>query len=74
MVNLIERLGQDKSLMQPYKNYAISDAKRLHALIRMAGSSTQLEPPVGTQLGINPVCSCPAGGLRKTCAIHGEKI
>jgi len=69
LTDLMDAMKADKDLSQPIKNYALSDAVRLQAVIRMAKINTNLQPPAGiptTAAG----CTCPFGVISATCPVH----
>lgn len=67
---LLAKGRADKGLLQPFKNYALSDTQRLQAVFRMAVGSTNLEPPKGDPGG----CICPTGGIHGACPVHGDLV
>lgn len=85
---LIEALKDDQSLAQPYKNYLISDAKRLQIAIRGAKTIAFNQPPPdmpepnGTTSpqpmqfagpSTTGVCVCTPGmPRRRDCPVHGK--
>lgn len=72
ITNLVEAIKADKSLIQPFKNYAASDLLRVQAIVRMAKQTSLLEPPIDAVTGFdNPDCTCPSGAIDKQCPIHG---
>jgi len=72
ITDLVEAIKADKSLMQPFKNYATSDLLRVQAVVRMANQTTLLEPPIDAVKGFDkPDCSCPEGAIDVHCPIHG---
>lgn len=65
--NLIDTLKADKTLAQPWKNYAMSDAMRLQAVIAMAGQAPASQHPA-TSHG----CIClPGQKAQASCPVHG---
>jgi hypothetical protein len=84
--NFIVAIGEDKAIIQPWRNYAQSDARRLLALVHEGQSKTNMKPPVGESLTLNDLnnytvqdvnefngCTC-ATDLRKNCPVHGNVI
>lgn len=68
--SLIEALDADKTMLQPYKNYALSDAKRLQALIEYNPTPKPTVPahPATTSGG----CICTLGQkAHASCPVHG---
>jgi len=73
MSQLTEAITTDKSIAQPYRNSLLSDARRLHMQIRGAKTFTSVKTPVGLADPIVDVfCTCPEGGRRRNCPLHGE--
>jgi hypothetical protein len=74
--SLLDALQADKTMAQPWKNYAISDARRLQALIEIGLSTTNRVPPPDlpqpkVEVASNG-CMCPPGGKRNVnCPVHG---
>lgn len=60
----------DKSLMQPWKNYASKELSIAQALIRMGKTSTSLKPPEGQSIDEPLQCICPIGAVDRNCPIH----
>lgn len=74
---MVGSLQSDKTLMQPYKNYAVSDARRLQAVIRMAKTTTNIKPPedMPAPAGRFPsprpeTCTCPPLAIDPKCPVH----
>lgn len=51
ITQMINELKADKSIAQPWKNYATSDLLRVQAVIRMGKTVTKQEPPADMQIG-----------------------
>lgn len=73
---LIVDLKADKSIAQPWKNYAISDASRLQAVIEQGKRSTNQTPPpevaAQAQRGAVDGCICTPGKKASVnCPVHG---
>lgn len=66
LTELIEAIKAD-SIPQPQKNWITSEAGRLQILIRGAKTFTNRKEPVGE-------CTCPEGGLRMDCPVHGDTM
>lgn len=74
-------LGQDKGITQPYRNYAVSDAKRLMAVIKMGMTTTNLSAPSESDMlaSDDNLCTCRKDqngnliALRKSCPTHGQE-
>lgn len=78
---LVGSLQSDKSLMQPYKNYAVADARRLQAVIQMARTTTRQTPPPDMPSDANrfPVpkiesCTCKSMEIDPKCPVHGQAV
>jgi hypothetical protein len=78
MQSLIDSLKADKTMAQPYKNYAISDALRLQAVIERGVGTTNQKPPDGINLDKPPErmaeggCTCdPNQKPFVNCPVHG---
>lgn len=65
---LVGKARNDKNLTQPWKNYALSDTQRLHAVFRMAVTTTTTSTP---PKGDPAACICPVGGATNDCPVHG---
>ena len=63
---IISVLKADKSVIQPWRNYAIKHLMEAQAHICKGLSTTYREPE-------QRVCTCPEGGMRKDCPVHGGK-
>jgi hypothetical protein len=74
MQHLIDELKADKQMAQPYRNYAVSDAIRLQAVIRQGMVTTNMVMPSGaiSDSQQNGSCICPPAGRRVDCPIHGN--
>lgn len=92
---VIETIRADKSITQPWRNYAIKHFQEGLASARMGKTTTNVARPESSLVGKttndtfsspneallastqatdpqNAVCSCPAGGMRRDCPIHGR--
>lgn len=73
MQALITALKADKQMAQPYKNFAVSDAIRLQAVINQGMRVTNMVPPAGALPDQPATCICPpTGGRRVDCPQHGN--
>lgn len=71
---LIEAMKTDKRFDPKIRNYAMSDAVRLQAVIRMGLTTTNREP-MGEELEeSNTGCNCPSGTISKSCPIHAALL
>lgn len=73
---LISALDADKTMLQPYKNYALSDAKRLQALIEYDPVRPATAPSSGTLMSQTMPsasgCICtPGQKAHASCPAHG---
>lgn len=77
LIAAIEQMGDDKSLSQPWKNYAISDARRAVASLKMSngsihysgtkdGTRGELEGNAG-DLNVGGECICRPGLRNADC-------
>ena len=73
---LIEGLKADKSIAQPWKNYAISDASRLLAIIEKGKRVTnRTPPPEMPQHEEVAGCTCQPGRKADvSCPVHGINL
>lgn len=62
--DIITMLKDDKSVAQPYRNYALKELHLAVALVEKGQRITNLKPPEG-------VCTCPDGAVSKSCPVHG---
>lgn len=70
---LIEALDADKTIAQPYKNYAKSDALRLEAVIEKGIVTTNIKPPEPRPATM--VCFClPGQKPNHNCPVHGLQV
>ena len=68
--DMIEHIKADKSIIQPWRNDAIAQLRRAKAFIRMGLTSTnRTDLPSDPE----PTCTCPEGGTRKSCPLHGAQ-
>ncbi len=65
--DIIAILKEDKSVVQPWRNKATSRLEEVQAFIRMGETITYEEPD-------EPICTCPEGGKRRDCPVHGENL
>lgn len=74
ITKLLAMIKVDKSLAQPWKNYATKELNVAQALIRMAKTTTNIEVPLG--MGPKTVersgCTCPTGAESADCPVHGH--
>lgn len=83
---LITAIKADKSIVQPWKNYALKHLYEAQAHLRMGLTTTNMSVPAGTIVYTytasspgNEVtgsqeygdCICPPGGKHKECPVHG---
>jgi hypothetical protein len=74
--SVIDALKADKSIAQPWRNYAVSDASRLLAVVEKGLKTSNLTPPPEVQSGTSEptvdTCTCtPGGKLNVNCPVHG---
>lgn len=86
MTQLIDALSADKSIPPQYRNAVASSARRLQLEIRGARTMTVLQPQeTESALRSNTeyvfgkdasavVCTCPVGGRKRDCAVHGDGV
>lgn len=73
LINAIEAIDADKSLTQPWKNYALSDARRALASLKMASGSIHEKPqpaPHSALDSLDPMdnpCICRPGMRNRSC-------
>lgn len=72
MQSLIDALKADKTIAQPYRNFAVSDAIRLQAVISTGRTITTKVMPAGAISETSDPCICPPAGRRVDCPIHGN--
>jgi len=86
ITEMLAAIKADKSLAQPWKNYASSDLARVQAVIRMAQTATNLKPPEGygtvvsgsaegtsvlrDDRGYSLACTCMTGAIDVSCPVH----
>src|SRR5256885_8922242 len=77
---LVDVLKADKSIVQPWRNYAIKHFQEGLADVHMGKATTNREPveydvsyPGGKdgEALYTPKCTCPPGGIKRTCPLHG---
>lgn len=62
---IVDAMKADKTILQPYKNYAAKAAEEVKAWIRM-GKTTTLQ-----RYESEPICTCPSPGvIAKDCLVH----
>ena len=65
---IIEEIKADKSIIQPYKNYALKAAEELKAWIHMGQTTTT------QKYNQEPICTCPGpGAIAKDCLVHNKR-
>lgn len=77
ITDLVEAIKADKLLMQPFKNYAVSDLLRVQAVVRMARQTTNQKPPEDAVANVKKefgLCICPEGAIDKNCPRHGTAV
>ena len=68
LINLIERINADKSLTQPWKNYALSELRKGLACLKMATVKNYQSNNQTPQTGLETVdCICPEGARNADC-------
>lgn len=77
ITRLIEEIKADKSLAQPWKNYASKELHVAQSLIRMGKTTTNRAPdnapPVTVIRGGTSECTCVPGAVDRNCPTHGGK-
>jgi hypothetical protein len=74
-----EQIRNDKDIILPHRNYAAKLVTELQAMLLLGLTSTNREAPAGDRIPSSaeqllPVmCSCPTGGMRRDCPVHGAK-
>lgn len=76
ITKLIEALRADKTMVQPYKNYALSDALRLEAVIEKGLGTTMRKPPedmviTNPQVALGNCICTPGQKPAAHCPVHG---
>lgn len=73
---LITAIKEDKSITQPWKNYATKELNIAQACLRMSKTSTNLKPPSGlvNDDGSLAECTCPRGAVDTSCPQHGSSV
>jgi hypothetical protein len=69
---IIEDIKADKSIPAEYRNAVISTGRRWQCEIRGAKTMTNREPD-GDAPATAVACTCPSGGIKRTCPEHGER-
>lgn len=59
-----DKLHEDKSIAQPWKNYVLKEISVTLAYIHEGRKVSYREAPPD-------VCNCPVGGKRRDCPVHG---
>jgi hypothetical protein len=79
--DIITALKEDKSCVQPWRNYAVKNLQEAIAMIEQGHRETTMKPPGGmlddvTKPGeIKPnICTCPSypHAIDKACPVHGR--
>lgn len=65
---IAEEVKTDKSIVQPWRNYALKAANEMQAFIKMGKTTSPLQPPP------EAVCTCPPGGRKASCPVHRDTI
>lgn len=76
ITRLIEEIKADKSLAQPWKNYASKELHVAQSLIRMAKTTTNRAPDNAPPLQVSSAgtgCTCVPGAVDRNCPTHGGK-
>lgn len=72
---LIEEIKADKSIVQPWRNYATKALSEAQAFLVMGGISTYRSAPEGMiadRLNGADVCTCGPGVRDGKCPVHGD--
>ena len=67
IIKIISMAKIDKSLDPKWKNKAIARLEESSVFLVKDKGSTSLKPP-------EDVCTCPVGGIKTTCPIHGSSL
>lgn len=73
ITRLIEAIKGDKSLAQPWKNYATKELHVAQSLIRMAKTTTNRAPDNAPPIQPSSNCICFPGSIDKFCPVHGDQ-
>src|SRR5438270_836185 len=65
---LVDVLKADKSIVQPWRNYAIKHFQEGLADVHMGKTTTNRELDGNLP---ETTCTCPPGGIKRTCPLHG---
>jgi len=68
----IEQIKADKSIVQPWRNYALKHLQEALAEIRMGLTTSNAKPDEPADPIVQTFCTCPAGGRRRDCPAHGD--
>lgn len=82
ITDLIIATKEDKSIVQPWRNYALKALNEALAFVEKGQRVSNLTPPAGSEQGrLNPHvphaagCSCPGPGvLNNACPVHGSTV
>jgi hypothetical protein len=69
----IEQMKLDKDVAQPWRNKAISRMQEAQAFIHMGLTVTNRKPDDEDWVE-NFACTCPAGGIKRDCPVHGKRL
>lgn len=69
---IYERLRNDKTVTQPWRNKAISRLQEAQAFIRMGQSTAYPDQPNRVDAGTASTCTCQPGIVDKNCPVHGS--
>lgn len=80
LATLAEQIKNDKDIVQPQRNYAAKLVVELQAMLLLGLSTTNRTygAPGATAVDPNQItpepykCTCPTGGLRRDCPVHGK--
>lgn len=75
LINLIESVSADRTLTQPWKNYALSDMRRSLALLKMASGTIYVPAKQTPHTALETAdCICPMPGvLNQDCKAKVHK-
>ena len=66
---IVEDIKTDKSIPAEYRNAIASTGRRWQCEIR--GAKTMTNRTMPADLSQEAVCTCPPGGIKRTCPVHG---
>lgn len=65
-----EQIKNDKDIVQPWRNYALKALNEVQAYTHIGLSTTNRK--VEDLPVMQASCTCPEGGLRRDCPVHGK--